>query len=183
MRLGCLALGRRVLCEEAAGIEGEGADRREYHLFGLAAPDLQGSLSLLDQAAVEPRQRCQRRLDIDRHACRPQPAKAGDDAERHRVAGRSPGKPRPATVAIAKRFQAGQRRRGFVRRAGGVEEERDPGPSLALVDRLADPRRLGKERPHEVGIFFERAFQRVGAFPLGEDPLDPGIAGGDMPRE
>ncbi|MFN9938010.1 MAG: hypothetical protein ACK56I_00915, partial [bacterium] len=58
-----------------------------------------------------------------------------------------------------------------------------PGPRLLLVHRVANPRRLGEECLHEVGILFERAFQGRRPLPLLEHPGDSRIARGQVPGE
>ena len=178
-----VGVGRRpgewhVFREEAAGIEREGADRGEHGFLHLLRPPL-----LLDEPAVEPRHRAHRRLHVDLDAARPQPAEAGDDPERHRIARAPSREPRPAAVGVAERVEPRERRLHFVRRAIRVEQERNPGPSLLLIHRLAHPRRLGEERLHQVGALFQRALQGLRALPLLEHLRDSRVTGGEVPRE
>ena len=167
-----------VFVEETAGVEREGADRREHGLPHLLRPVL-----FLDEPIVEPGDRSHRRLHVDLDAARPQPAEAGDDPERDRVARAPSREPRPATVGVAERVEPGERRLDLVRRAIGVEQERDPGPGLLLVHGLAHPRRLGEERSHEIRVLLQWALQGLRALPLFEHLRDPRVTGGEVPRE
>ena len=178
VRLGRRAGERHVFLEETPGVEREGADRREHGFLHLLRPPL-----LLDEPVVEPRHRAHRRLHVDLDAARPQPAEAGDDPERDRVARAPSREPRPATVGVAERVEPGERRLHLVRRAIGVEQECDPGPGLLLIHRLAHPRRLGEERSHEVRVLLQRALQGLRALPLFEHLRDPRVTGGEVPRK
>ena len=191
-----LALWWRVGREEAPRIECVDADGRQHDVVLLAGPELFRATLLLDEPSVEPGNRLERRLHevvatghCCLHARRAEPAEAGEDAERDRVAGLPAGKPGPAAVAIAQGLQPVERGLGFVVGSRRVKEERDAGPGLLLVDRVADPGRLGEQRLHEVGVLFQRALQGDSfscgrsPLPLLEDLADPRIARGEVPRE
>ena len=195
-RLGCLALRRGVVLKEAPRIEGVDADGREHDVVELAGPELFGPLLLLNEAAVEPGNRLERRLHEvvaaghrSLHARRAEPAESGQNAERDGVAGLPARKPRPAAVAVPQRLEPVERGLRFVVGSRRVEQERDSGPGLLLVDRVSDPRGLCEERLHKIGVLFQGALQSASfsfgrsPLPLLEDLADPRVARGEVPGE
>ena len=195
-RLGCLSLRWGVILKEAPRIERVDADGREHDVVQFACPELFGPLLLLDESAVEPGNRLERRLHEvvatgrrGLHARHAEPAEPRQDAERDGVAGLPTRKPGPAAVTVPQRLEPVERGLRFVVGSRRVKQERDAGPGLLLIHRVADPRGLGEQRLHEIGVLLEWALQGAsfscgsGPLPLLEDLADPRVARGEMPGE
>ena len=180
-RGGGIPLGRHVGREEAARVKGERNTRVDRQL---PLSSFFRFISPLDKLTVEPGERGEGRLDVGIDPGGPEPAEAREDRERHRRAGASTGEPGPAAVAGSHPFEAPQGRGLLVGRPVGVEEEADAVARFAFADRLADPRRLGEERLHQLRVFFERALEwllpRGGIAPLLERCRDPRVGAGDV---